>query len=148
MCKDKHEAVEKEGKNRYITTGYVCAECDTDFGCNELGMNIKDGIQTIACPVCGCNVLYVYQWVMHSDKPFPSPTMCGEVLNLIKKEKAAKIWTDWRIPSDGQHGIDDSLFDEDEVDECCGGLYSSCCQTRREQRSGWCERLQRLLREL
>jgi hypothetical protein len=135
---------ERIGVNRFISTGYVCANCDTDYGINEYGMNLEDGVHSTTCPVCGCPVLRVYYFVNRSDAPFPSPTMCAEVLDLIQKEKDDKIWTDFRIPADGHHGIDcDDLNSEfadeeqagcggcggDDDDDCCDGK-ECCCQTR------------------
>jgi hypothetical protein len=121
MCKNcKGEEIDE---NRFITTGYVCEYCDSDFGINEFGMNTPDGIYSVCCPVCKSPVLRVYHWVSRSDEGFPSPTMSKEVLDLIHKEQEAKIWKDWRVPSDGSHGIDESLF---EMNTCCCGDADLC----------------------
>jgi len=132
MCKEKDCNCKGEeiDENRFITTGYVCEYCDSDFTVNEFGMNIEDGIYSICCPVCKSPVLRVYQWVTRSDEQFPAPTMSKEVLDLIREERESKVFRDWRVPSDGSHGIDDSLFEYDDEDCCCDDLCDgkeSCC---------------------
>jgi hypothetical protein len=106
-----HHESEHDGLNRFIVTGYICVECDSDFGVNEFGMNIKDGIYSIVCPICGCPELRVYQMVRHSEHPFPSITMCKEVLDILREDPTF----DFRVPNDGNHGYDYSKVQQDEL---------------------------------
>jgi hypothetical protein len=128
-CKEHDEEKHGEKQNRFIVTGHVCANCDTDFGINEFGMNVEDGIQTTACPVCGCNILYVYHWVEHSEKTFPSPFMTAEVLDAIQREKENRMFNHV-VPSDGGHGVEAGCLLADE--ECCGGEDDDCCDGKEQ----------------
>jgi len=48
---------------REIYTAYICARCDTDFGINDEGCNLKTGTYAMRCPICECTVLHVYHIV-------------------------------------------------------------------------------------
>ncbi len=39
---------------------YICTECDTDFGINEFGIDVREGTHILKCPVCGCRKFRIY----------------------------------------------------------------------------------------
>jgi len=74
---------------REVYTAYICAECDTDFGINEIGCMADSGIRAVICPVCGGSVHHVYYVVKEEERKTPHQ-------KNDDGEEEEESWRQWR----------------------------------------------------
>ena len=53
---------------REVCTAYICTQCDTDFGINEMGINVDVGITAVRCPLCDSVEFHVYYVVVEKER--------------------------------------------------------------------------------
>lgn len=95
MEKETEKTTEKEEKTqREIYTAYICARCDTDFGINEHGCNLKPFTYAMVCPMCGYNKFHVYYVVDEVEIPRHKrpPLAKTEELQQIEEENKNDEW--------------------------------------------------------
>lgn len=82
---------QKVKTKRDVYVAYICARCDTDFGINEMGCNLKIGTYAMVCPMCGCKRFHVYHVVDEIEIPVRErpPLMKTEELQQINEESEA-----------------------------------------------------------
>lgn len=73
---EEAETTEKEKKTqREVYAAYICARCDTDFGINEHGCELRTATYPMRCPLCGYGRFHVYLVV--DDRTEVSPKERG-----------------------------------------------------------------------
>jgi DNA-directed RNA polymerase subunit RPC12/RpoP len=95
MERKQEETIEKEKKTRRdVYTAYICARCDTDFGINEHGCNLKTFTYALVCPMCGYNKFHVYYVVEEVELPaYKRPPIAKtEELQQINEEDEKDEW--------------------------------------------------------
>ena len=81
----------EEKPHRELYTAYICATCDTDFGINDAGTRLEDGIHSLECPMCHENTVYVYYIVKSSLS-----TCDGGMCRKYNEEEEQRAWKEWR----------------------------------------------------